>query len=237
MTTSITLTGADERTDLRLLRLINAEIGLLYTDTPEGRNRYPSWAWIMQAALCLPHCALHVCGRGAREKIARGALPIFNFRRIQINGVLSVSECERICAMYPRHKIITQHRPENQCLLEVFAGNHEVLVDGSGGRGISPDGWNAPATMKNAGYAGGLGPDNLATELPKIAQIAQGSWWVDMEGKLRENDWFSVDLAAQCAEVFYATIPAHSRPQAEAAPVKSAGRAAEGAETKQTAIP
>lgn len=32
-------------------------------------------------------------------------------------------------------------------------------------------------------------------------------------------------------------IPAPSRPQSDAAPVKSAGRAAEGAETKQTAIP
>ncbi len=41
----VTLTGADERTDIAQLAQLTAdhpylEIGLLYTTTPEGRNRY-----------------------------------------------------------------------------------------------------------------------------------------------------------------------------------------------------
>ena len=59
-----------------------------------------------------------------------------------------------------------------------------------------------PHTAKAVGFAGGLGPDNLARELRKIADIARAGWWADMEGKLRVDDWFSVERAAECAAIF-----------------------------------
>jgi hypothetical protein len=58
------------------------------------------------------------------------------------------------------------------------------------------------------GYAGGLGPDNIATELVKIRPSASSIWWLDMEGKLRIDDWFSVDLANQCVSAFLAAMSA-----------------------------
>ena len=42
-------------------------------------------------------------------------------------------------------------------MLKVKAKNHSILVDGSGGRGISPDSWPLIETDKPVGFAGGLG--------------------------------------------------------------------------------
>lgn len=40
---TITVTGLDERTNLIDASYLEAEIGILYTATPEGRNRYPKY--------------------------------------------------------------------------------------------------------------------------------------------------------------------------------------------------
>ena len=204
----ITVTGADEKTDVASLSDLNAEIGFLFTATPEGRNRYPRWEWIREASLAVKRAALHVCGRDARNLIAAGELPVSGFQRIQINGGILANEVERICAMYPRHTIITQHHVNNAHLLFVKALNHAVLIDGSGGCGVSPDAWAPPLTEKHVGFAGGLGPANLTSELGKIQTVARPGWWADMENKLRVDDFFSIELAAQCVEQFHSsTLP------------------------------
>jgi len=200
-----TVTGADEQTDVGLLAKLDAEIGLLYTATPEGRNRYPSMKWIKNAARNLPRVAIHICGSHARAELTSGWLDdlLENAQRVQVNGILSIQCCEQICAMFPGKTIITQHNPKNGQLLDVKASNHALLVDASGGRGISPEAWRRPDTKKPVGYAGGLGPDNMALELSRIALIADGPWWVDMEGKLRVNDRFSFCRAQAAVWAFY----------------------------------
>lgn len=198
----LTVTGADERTDVAAISKLDAEIGLLYTETPEGRNRYPRWEWIRETSLELRRASLHVCGRAARAKLMEGSLPVSGFQRIQVNGGILALEVEHLCGMYPRHTIITQHHVNNAHLLFVRSLNHAVLLDTSGGRGISPSGWSQPATEKAVGFAGGLGPDNLAAELQTISRIARPGWWVDMEGKLRADDWFSLELAGEVVAQF-----------------------------------
>ncbi len=198
----LTVTGADERTDVALLAKLDAEIGLLYTETPEGRNRYPRWEWIRETSLELRKASLHVCGRAARAKLMEGTLPVSGFQRIQVNGGILALEVEHLCEMYPLHTIITQHHVNNAHLLFVRSINHAVLLDASGGRGISPSAWKTPATEKAVGFAGGLGPDNLTAELQTIGRIARPGWWADMEGKLRVDDWFSLELAGQCCAQF-----------------------------------
>jgi len=131
-----------------------------------------------------------------------GSLPVSGFQRIQVNGLLEIPDVRHLCRLYPRHTIITQHTPKNRYLMAVNAENHVLLVDGSGGRGISPESWRQPDTAKVVGFAGGLGPDNLADELQTISRIARPGWWVDMEGKLRVDDWFSLELAGQCCAQF-----------------------------------
>src|SRR5471030_3033761 len=66
----------------------------------------------------------------------------------------------------------------------------------------SPDTWSRPATNKAVGFAGGLGLDNLRAEMCKIAIVAEGDWWIDMEGKLRKDDWFDVREARAVAGLF-----------------------------------
>lgn len=208
MKPSITVTGADEQTDIRSLAQWNCEIGILYTATPEGRSRYPSYDWIAEVAPLLPRLAIHVCGRKARAELLNEYLCIARFaQRIQVNGLIPAKDVEKICEIYHPRTIITQHSFNNRHLLDVGAINHAILVDGSGGRGVSPDRWERPTTTKAVGFAGGLGPDNLSRELEKIKAVASGDWWVDMEGKLRINDLFSIHKATECIGAFHNSFP------------------------------
>jgi hypothetical protein len=214
--TSITVTGLDERTNLAdAFRLVapDVEFGILVSLTPEGRHRYPSLLWVLQAATALrEHAAIHVCGSNARREALAGNLdPILTkVRRIQVNGTVSADELALFLRRFPSQVIITQHQPANASLMNIVddTGRHAVLVDASGGRGISPDEWQRPAGAKPVGFAGGLGPDNLADEIPRIAAVAHGHWWVDMEGKLRDDgDWFDLARARAAIDAFRRVTP------------------------------
>lgn len=204
----ITLTGADECTQLdRLVEMVErwpaVEIGLLYSLTPESRPRYPGRSWVARAARRLSgRCAVHVCGAGARQELLDGYMADITVHapRVQVNGRLQVREAEALAARVGT--LITQHNESNAALLQVRASNHQLLVDASGGRGVSPTEWQAPETEKAVGFAGGMGPENLLAEMGRIARVARKGGWVDMENRLRIDDWFSVDLAEECSRLF-----------------------------------
>lgn len=206
---TITLSGLDESVSIsqikQLLEHPKVEFGLLFTMTPEGRNRYPSQEWIEATArLTADRCSIHICGRGARQALLSEQLEDLTMpaARIQINGILTCEEVEQACALYPDHTIITQYHPRNAHLLSVAAKNHALLIDASGGEGVSPSAWIRPKTKKDVGFAGGLGPSNLSRQLPNIAAEASGTWWIDMESSLRREDWFSPKLAAEVLTQF-----------------------------------
>lgn len=197
---AITMTGVDARTDLCALPE-GIEVGVLFTATPEGRHRYPER---LEAVRILGELegrrvALHVCGQRAIEALIVGALADLTSRvqRVQVNGRVTENDLRQICLQYPLHVVITQHTASNADLIGVDCDNHAVLIDGSGGRGISPVAWVSPTTRKAVGFAGGLGPDNILGEVARIRGVACGEWWIDMEGKLRdEDDWFDVRCAS-----------------------------------------
>ena len=212
---SITFTGADERTSIAELQDLAlhpaVEIGLLFTVSPDGRNRYPSTDWLKAATAALHGVyAIHVCGGRAKALLAAGELSwlVEGAGRIQVNGRsndqdLSPAWVESICLAHPDKIIITQHCEGNDGLLGVRAINHEVLVDGSGGRGLSPASWIRPVTGKPVGYAGGIGPENITETLNTIEQLCNPRpWWIDFEGKLRTDDWFDVTLARKSLSLF-----------------------------------
>lgn len=212
---NLTLTGIDAHT--RLLHLpSDVELGILFTMNPKERNRYPDRKQIQYILQYLDFSrlskqwkiALHVCGEAARRQLLAGEIGdiLTGVSRIQVNGRVSAEQLQQICKRYPhpRYEIITQHFDWNLPLLDVKASNHSILVDGSGGRGICPDEWMRPDTEKKVGFAGGLGPENLAEQLPLIHKVAVGEYWVDMESKLRdENDWFSTEKANAVAAMYY----------------------------------
>lgn len=223
-----TLTGADDSVNPKdLLQLSDsypfAEWGVLFHYANQGKGRYPSFAWI--DALCsvmhsLPraHFALHICGRDAIHDFLHGTGNVSNvaihFGRIQLNLVASNVDPSSLIAALRRHAvktIITQHNPVNEGLWRLLNAvpNHAVLFDESGGCGISPATWPSPLPGKLCGYAGGLGPHNLATELQRIHLVAgKNKFWIDMEGKLRKEDHFDLSSAQTCLSIVHRVVSA-----------------------------
>lgn len=221
--THITLTGVDDRTDLSAIIALSkryplAEWGFLYSPKRQGQGgRYPSIQALQHAFRTLPShvmVALHVCGAGVPGLLdgepvvtdlvsavaKRGGRVQLNFsqNRDNIDLVALSALLDRI----PPTKIITQQNASNEDVWRRLCGhpNHVVLFDASGGRGIERSTWPEPLHGVHCGYAGGLGPDNLATELPRIgAAAARQPHWIDMEGKLRtQEDVFDLGRAETC---------------------------------------
>lgn len=230
---SITLTGLDNKSlhaiwgdgsDGRIWP--NLEYGVLWSNSQAGiEKRYADLDRIEAAATLISKSvrprnkvALHVCGSAVKQLFdgqARITHAASAFDRIQLNMNFSklgvTPDAVRLFAEKWGRPIVFQVYQGNAELFQHLQGlpNVQALIDGSGGRGISPKSWRAPLEGFATGYAGGMGPDNLATELERIAEVAKEPYWVDMEGKLRdEEDWFSLDRAYRCLEIFTAHLQA-----------------------------
>lgn len=213
------MTSVDE-----LIRLYReypfVEWGVLYSATQEGQGRYPSMRWVDDLSKMIdsrregepkPRFALHVCGR-AVEEFLRGEGHVFQvarrFGRVQLNFTAAKPSWSNLVAeACKRHfSIITQHNAANESLSLSLQKqpNHAVLFDASGGRGIAPLSWPAAFEWaKPCGYAGGLGPETLEREIPRIHTAARGrAYWIDMESKLRdEQDRFDLQRAEHCLRI------------------------------------
>ena len=226
--TSITLTGLDAKSLPLILnepkdeRSSWVEFGILWSEGRAGvENRYPVMQSIVDFSKELSNLsaarpfnfALHVCGRVAVQNMIRGDGLVTQaasaFDRIQIN--FNYEQAEHLSLFDIRSFL---RRCPTPVIFQMYSGNARlfadindmpnvhVLIDGSGGRGISPKSWRAPVDGFYTGYAGGLGPLNLAQELKEIDDVCPNPYWVDMEGKLRdEDDWFSLERAQQCIEI------------------------------------
>lgn len=229
--TCCTLTGVDERTDLTAIHSLSAEFpfvewGFLYSPTRQGQpGRYPSTQMLQNAFLHLPanvRVALHICGQGVTDLLARRDATIEELvelvairgGRVQLNfnlldGRIQPSALRKHLVRHPGTTFITQHNAANAILATLMwqVRTHAILFDESAGRGMLPNGWSVAMPGKACGYAGGLGPDNLAEQLELIATAAGDCpFWLDMEGKLRTPDantadWFDLAKARRCLEV------------------------------------
>jgi hypothetical protein len=139
---------------------------------------------------------------------------IENFPRIQLNfspydaAPLFLDLLEK----YPKNQFIFQvgskGKKDKKTLLEngLDKGlNLAVLFDRSGGKGILPDKWPEPLFPKvYHGYAGGLGPDTLEEEIPKILEASRDQTiWIDMESRVRSEDdeQFDLEKVRLCLEI------------------------------------
>jgi phosphoribosylanthranilate isomerase len=198
---------------------------LLYRKGDEfvEKPRYPSFLWISKFLDACPdnvNRAVHLCGDYVDDFVWRR--PIYNlnkFQRIQLNfratpdathveskffaTLLSVS------IKWKLQHVITQYNEDNKELHRMlgYIKNHEVLFDASRGKGLTPTEWPKPLirSVDNSryyGYAGGLGPDNLETELPKIMKAAGNApFWIDMESGVRTNNHFDLEKAEKCLQI------------------------------------
>lgn len=171
--------------------------------------------------------AAHLCGSRVNEVLeGHGAeflryLIDSGFQRVQINatavnGVNTSRLAESVLVLwntiheFPQLEFILQKNEETKPLWEGIeellrkgsVSNVAVLLDESKGTGILSLSWPKPSAFCKTGYAGGIGPQNVATVLPEIANVAQGkTFWIDMESSLRStkngNDVFDLDKCYQ----------------------------------------
>lgn len=202
------------------------EWGILFSKVKQGTGRFPSQTWmdtlVREFFLELTkgikiNLSAHLCGHWV-EDVTKGQLLFLDdcdmdqiFGRIQLN-----CNKERLVKSLSSQlffeAISTAKRPV------ILGGNwsrvkdiegfdfHRMgadlhpLFDASGGRGVLSEDWLSPVTAVLCGYAGGLGPDNLAEQLQRIEQVVgDGTVWVDMESRLRDEEEM-LDLA-KCERV------------------------------------
>ena len=221
----VTLTGVDDHTSLaECLALARrhpcVEWGILYSPARSGKGgRYPS---PQAAQVFLEGCiernvatAVHLCGQAVPDAlegidpVAMALVTLASRVQLNFNQRRQPVDLDRIDAFAQRwaKPIITQLNSANA---NVHGGlrspYHRVLFDASGGRGVRVDSWPSPLPGHQCGYAGGLGPETLVSDLSAIA-LAAGSreYWIDMETSLRNGaDRFDLD---RCAAVL-ATVDA-----------------------------
>lgn len=226
--------GADDSCDPELLAAISArhpyvEWGVLFRPDREGQPRYASPEWVQRLAKVRRGCpamnlAGHLCGSRVPQVLAGDAsfveeLYAKGFRRVQVNATAingvdtsKLKECvaglRASMAAVPGVEWIVQRndetRPLWEGLLEDPPSNMSLLFDASCGTGVLAETFPAPHPTVPCGYAGGMGPGNIADVLPRVAAASGGrATWVDMESRLRAQldgrDVFCVDKCFKCA--------------------------------------
>lgn len=205
----ITFTGVDGYTDpAGLVQLADdypVEFGLLFSPKRQGfETRYPKLEVISWLTAELPlHWAAHLCGGDARAWLyeAYCAHDLSNFLRVQINTTDPMIRPTSVAnmAMARNLRAILQCRGEFPPVASV-----DVLFDTSGGLGIKPQDWPVAVNTTFCGYAGGLGPDNVAEVVEIIGNYRAHRYWIDMESGVRdENDHFDLGRCRAVCEAVY----------------------------------
>ncbi len=226
----VTITGADDTTSIPWMMELSArypflEWGILVSSSQEGRARFPSRAWMDEFALAARdvhlNVCMHMCGRWVRQlllgaldwnEVPRDVLRVC--QRIQINTHAEVQPsalgmAQNILHVQQDRQVIFQWDGVNDHLslaMKALGVNAAALFDTSGGAGILPRSWPAPSPLLPCGYAGGLGPDNVAAQAATIEALCPVPFWIDMERRVRTEDDRMLDESA-VLKVLYDVAP------------------------------
>lgn len=217
----VTFTGADDSVNPEDLVAISMEYpivewGILFSPRHQGQYRYPSPYWLKRFFDVMrdhPDIRLsaHLCGGFVRDLVLNCRFSwakqhtALIFQRVQLNFH---GEYHRMHDDFPN---TIHHMPNTQFILQCDRVNDKTaealaiggiavpLFDTSGGAGIVPERWPQAWTGVYCGYAGGLGPETIAHELPAIAAAvsaarAEQPFWIDMERRVRSADDSRFDL-------------------------------------------
>lgn len=226
MIKKVTITGADDSIRPEILVELKheypfVEFGILISRKNFGSKRFPSKTWlnhllelaVSHSELCL---SAHLCGAYVRELLLgkdsamQENIDIFPmFDRVQINthGVKhETGDFVSILNKYP-HEYIFQFDNINKFAL-IKAMDNDVkcstLFDLSHGTGILPSEWPKPIHNLSCGYAGGLSPENLESQIIKIEQLVGDTpIWIDMETHVRsmQDQLFDLVKVVTCLDI------------------------------------
>lgn len=226
----VTLTGADASVKPEQLLAISqkypyVEWAILFSQSKAGISRYPSYDWVVDLMKInvdkKMNLSAHLCGKWVESALEhrfiflRNALVYDAFSRVQLNmGQDRIKDAFKsqsvldVIQQYSKHDFIFGGNYTNVDINAEYLADNSIfaLFDTSGGRGIETKEWPKPFDGCFCGYAGGLGPDNITTELARIAEVVGDvRIWIDMETKLRdENDNFSIE---KCEQILQAAKP------------------------------
>jgi len=210
----ITFTGADDYTGIDDMQALSrdypVEFGILFSPTRQGSGRYPSLSFVERLHSAKLSLAAHVCGGHSRGLITTGHIePLQSlltsglFNRVQVNTAdakaspAAIRDWTQAFNLLP----ILQSRGEDR-----FPESRDVtwLFDRSGGRGTLATVWPVESdTQRLVGFAGGLGPDNVADAVRTIGR-ANHRYYIDMESRVRDsNDHFDIGICRAVCESVY----------------------------------
>jgi hypothetical protein len=218
----VTITGADDGVDPASMLAISkkypftVEWGILLSASHEGGPRFPSYDWTRGLKL-MPelHLSGHLCGEWVRA-LCRGDNMFATerpdiadlFQRVQLNfhgeehyfNKFLMTNCLQA---WGRDEYIFQADGVNESIHTIMYEMKDAdvpvapLYDTSGGEGREPDDW-PPAYGSPVGYAGGLHPERILTQLDKIEQAARDATiWIDVETHVRTDDKLDLDKVRQ----------------------------------------
>lgn len=204
----ITFTGVDADTDPAGLVLLAddypVEFGILFSPKRQGvEPRYPELSKVDWFTEELPLAwAAHLCGQDARDWIDSDLCQhdLSGFQRVQINTANPHIQPSGIgnSAAKRNLRAILQCRGEFPRVASV-----DVLYDLSGGRGVVATDWPVAVNTTLCGYAGGLGPENVAHAVRVISTKAS-RYWIDMESGVRDDqDRFDLNKCRAVCEAVY----------------------------------
>ncbi len=219
----VTITGADN--SVRPEQLIElsdeypfVEWGILFSNNRQGQSRFPDQTWINQLTdLCDraatgPKICSHLCGKHLVKEFCNTGDFVFqrerpdfwsHVHRVQLNfHSQKHGLCNKAISFINSNerKFIVQYDGVNDTALGgIIQGNNiDPLFDISGGNGLLPDKWPSPV-KDYCGYAGGLSPENVVSQVEKIATVAGANRiWIDMETGVRSEDCRYFDIARVC---------------------------------------
>ena len=203
---TVTITGADDSTspfDMAALsqRFQCLEWAILCSNKMAGTPRFPSVGWtlgLMEVARQwwpTMRIAMHLCGSEA-ESFMRGEAWTAGATRVQVNG-FDPDKSTKMLLPRLSDETILQCRSEDAILptvqyIESMArigrrsDRMSILFDVSGGRGVRPSRWPTPPDGVRMGYAGGIGPENVAEVIQEIGNVTPT--WIDMESGVRTDN-------------------------------------------------
>lgn len=223
----VTMTGADDSIYPEQLTKLSTkfpyvEWGILLSSNSEGKNRFPSLEWMEELKVLENNIQIsgHICGKWIRDLLVGKNTfvmerpSIFDiFQRFQLNfhaEDLTVDPnafMRAVQTLSRGREIIFQLDGKNNNLIKPFMDKKMYvagLYDVSHGAGVLPSSWPKKITGINMGLAGGLGPDNLAEQLERMAEsIGNNTIWIDMETKIRSNGdkIFDLNKVEECLEL------------------------------------
>lgn len=205
----IVITGADDKINVEDLQKLQlkypfVEWGILFSESREGKNRYPSMSWVARLEEKNLNLSAHLCGSIPKDIFDKDdfrlkLLQLIGFKRVQLNvnfkkTPFPINNLLSLPVLHPSINFILQANKSNG---EVISNLENLsmeeinpfhfLYDSSGGRGKEIERIAPPFFYNYTGYSGGLNPNNVEKICERIKALPVYEPYDEKEGEILED--------------------------------------------------